>query len=96
MKSSTETIIAALRILSLGRGGVAAVAIAEAADRLAELQAENVALRAQLAARIEPAPRQGQINDAKFIRQFMVENSASQVILNRLQSLLRIEPSEGK
>ncbi len=49
MRSSTETLISALRILARdiqSEDGIANAAIWEAADRLAELDAENAALRA--------------------------------------------------
>lgn len=48
MRSSTETLVKALRILARdiqSDDGVANAAIAEAADRLAELERENAALR---------------------------------------------------
>lgn len=49
--SSTETLITALRILAReiqSDDGVANAAIAEAADRLEDLQRENAALREEL------------------------------------------------
>ena len=48
MRSTTETLISAMRILAndiASHDGVANAAIAEAADRLEELQADNDALR---------------------------------------------------
>ena len=55
MRSSTETLIKAMRIVSDGNDGVVSVAIAEAAQRLEEqqdrikrLEEENDALRADL------------------------------------------------
>ena len=55
MRSSTETLIKAMRIVSDGNDGVVSVAIAEAAQRLEEqqdrikrLEQENDALRADL------------------------------------------------
>ena len=55
MRTSTETLIKAMRIVSSGNDGVVSVAIAEAAERLAEqhmriaqLEQENDALRADL------------------------------------------------
>ena len=55
MRSSTETLIKAMRIVSDGNDGVVSVAIAEAAQRLEEqqdrikrLEEENDAMRADL------------------------------------------------
>ena len=55
MRTSTETLIKAMRIVSSGNDGVVSVAIAEAAERLAEqreriaqLERENDAMRADL------------------------------------------------
>jgi len=55
VRSSTETLIKAMRIVSDGNDGVVSVAIAEAAQRLEEqqdrikrLEEENDALRADL------------------------------------------------
>jgi hypothetical protein len=52
MKSSTTTLISALRILAgdiKSEDGVANAAIAEAADRMEELERENIKLRERIA-----------------------------------------------